>query len=216
MLVRKNKLYRMEALAFRNGLRLHFDAINLFFLKSYPSAYFLSILSLEEFGKAEALSHFLFYWAESPLSDKDVQEWFAELYKHPFKQHAFYRGRLPLFSIKRLDNALKKVGMLELLKQNSVYVGLPKQKKVVNLKGKINNPFKVNKLKAEQQITIINDYLVELALGQIHKHEGVDNPVIENILNRTFLTKLESKWEKKSWDLKLKIKRIEKWVAGKR
>lgn len=214
MKVSKNKLARMEILAFKNGLRLHFDAIQLFRLKSYPSAYFLSVLALEEFGKAEAIAHFLFYWAESSLSEEQLQEWFGALYKHPFKHHAFYRGRLPMGSLKRLQSALDKVGMIEMLKQSSVYVGLPRNKKLVNLKGKINNPFKVTRAKATQQITVVNDYLIELTMGQIHKHYGIDNEGIQRLLNRPFLAKLFKAWSNKGSEIKRQITKIEKWAAG--
>lgn len=213
-MVRKYKLAKMEVLAFRNGIRLHQDAISLFRLRSYPTAYFLSILSLEEFGKADALSHFLFYWSESPLTEKELQDWFLELYKHPFKQKAFYRGRLTMSSLKRLESEWKKIGMIEMLKQNSAYVGLPKNNRLVNLKGKINNPFKVKKEKAEKQITVINDYLIELTLGQIHKHLGIDNEGVQKLLNRKFLSKLYGRWESKGQEIKRQIIRIEKWAAG--
>ena len=207
-MVNKYKLAKMEVLAFKNGLRLHRDAISLFNLRSYPSVYFLSILALEEFGKAEALSHFLFYWSESPFTEQELQDWFLELYKHPFKHHAFFRGRLPMASIKRLKNSLIKVDQLEILKQNSVYVGLPKNKRVVNLKGKINLPSRIKQSQAKEQITVVNDYLLEQAIGNINQFLSVDNWVISRMLNRKFLQKFEKNWPYKSFGIKKLIRRF--------
>jgi len=214
MQVSKLKLSRMEILAFKNGLRLHNDAIRLFNSKSYPSAYFLSVLALEEFGKAEALSYFLFYWANSPFTEQELQDWFSELYRHPFKHRAFYRDRVPRGSLKRMKTAWDKVGMIELLKQNSVYVGLPKNRRLINLRGKINSPFGVKREKAAKQITVVNDYLIGLALGHIHKYMGVDNEGIQRLLNRPFLAKLNRVWKLKGWEMKKEIIKIEKWAAA--
>lgn len=50
-LVNLRKVEKMAYLALENGLRLHQDSILLFNNKRYPSAYFLSILALEEIGK---------------------------------------------------------------------------------------------------------------------------------------------------------------------
>jgi len=191
----------MEILAFKNGLRLHNDAIKLFNSKSYPSAYFLSVLALEEFGKAEALSHFLFYWADSPFTEQELQDWFSELYRHPFKHRAFYRDRVPMVSLKRMKTAWDKVGVIEFLKQNSVYVGLPKHRRLINLKGKINNPFRVKREKAAKQITVVNDYLIGLALGHIHQYMGVDNEGIQRLLNRPVFAKLNKLWKFKSREI---------------
>jgi AbiV family abortive infection protein len=49
------KLRRIVYLALKNAIRLHLDSIFLFKNKSYPSALQLSILTLEELGKAKEL-----------------------------------------------------------------------------------------------------------------------------------------------------------------
>src|SRR5437016_9472596 len=92
--INKYKLARLEVATFQNGLRLHFDAIRLFQGRSYPSAFQLSVLALEEFGKAEMVSWYLFYWASSPLTETEVRMWVNDLYAHPIKQRMFFRDHL--------------------------------------------------------------------------------------------------------------------------
>lgn len=55
------KIDKMAGLSFENGLRLHFDSIVLFNSKSSPSAFFLSVLAIEEIGKSFLLTDFLFH-----------------------------------------------------------------------------------------------------------------------------------------------------------
>lgn len=57
--VNLKKLEKMEELTFKNALRLHFDSITMYKNRSYPTAYFLSILALEELGKASLLDDFV-------------------------------------------------------------------------------------------------------------------------------------------------------------
>lgn len=49
----KYKFKKLAEESLRNALRLHYDAMLLFSHASYPSAYHLSVLSLEELSKAE-------------------------------------------------------------------------------------------------------------------------------------------------------------------
>ena len=58
--VNLRKIDRMAVLAFKNSLRLHEDAIILFNKHRFPSAYTLSVLSLEELGKYFSLEDFFF------------------------------------------------------------------------------------------------------------------------------------------------------------
>lgn len=51
------KLKRITTETLRNALRLHADALLLYSYNSYPSAFQLSILSLEELAKAKSVAH---------------------------------------------------------------------------------------------------------------------------------------------------------------
>ena len=54
-------IYKFKKIAtesFKNGLRLHFDSILLYNNKSFPSAFQLSVLALEEFSKSYWVEHY--------------------------------------------------------------------------------------------------------------------------------------------------------------
>jgi len=90
MAINLKKLDRMELLAFQNGLRLHRDAILLYKNKSYPSAFYLSVLSQEEFGKAEMIGDFVFHSrTDGRATDEQEEKWAQSLYRHPLKQNSF-------------------------------------------------------------------------------------------------------------------------------
>jgi AbiV family abortive infection protein len=89
-----NKVDKMAGLSFENGLRLHFDSIILFKNQSYPSAHFLSVLAIEEIGKAFLLEDFLWH---SLIDGRMEQEWEARflegVFSHRFKQSSFAKTR---------------------------------------------------------------------------------------------------------------------------
>lgn len=154
------KFKKIATEAYKNGLRLYFDSILLFKNKSFPSAFQLSVLALEEFGKS--------YWVENyyyssvtndNFPDKDFeQEWLNLLYFHPEKQKAFFGwGMSRDYSskfIKMIEN-----GELELKKQKATYVGLKKRRKVVDVNGKISLPTQITELDAKQLISLLNNYI---------------------------------------------------------
>jgi len=55
------KYKRIAEESLRNALRLHGDSIQLFTARSYPSAFLLSVLALEEFAKAKWVDHYYYY-----------------------------------------------------------------------------------------------------------------------------------------------------------
>ena len=118
-----NKIEKLAGLTFRNAIRLHNDAILLFKEKSYASAYFLSILALEEYGKMCILTNILFHSRAKETTEKEeIEEHLKLIYSHRNKQSEFIYVNmlnLPKNFIKNVCN-----GKIEKLKQNSVYVGL--------------------------------------------------------------------------------------------
>lgn len=128
-------LYKFRKIAtesYKNGLRLHFDSILLYKNKSFPSAFQLSVLALEELSKSFWVEH---YYYSSITNDnfpdkKFEQEWLNLLYFHPKKQKAFFGwGMSRDYSskfIKMIEN-----GELEIKKQKATYVGLKKIKKLL-------------------------------------------------------------------------------------
>jgi len=205
-----NKVDKMAGLSFENGLRLHFDSILLFENKSYPSAYFLSVLAIEEIGKAFLIEDFLWHSLCDGRMEKEWEEKFLErIYFHTAKQSSFARTFDSPIATSRFFKLLYK-GELEIFKQNSVYVGLARNKRKVNLKSRINNPLKIDQTKAQKQITNVNDCLLEFTLGVIEQVYSVDSSCVENLLNKRLLSKLKGKWSLVGGKTKTKLKKLEK------
>jgi AbiV family abortive infection protein len=85
------KFKKIAAEALKNSIRLHKDSILLYKNSSYPSAFQLSILAMEELAKAKWVGH---YYTSSIYNDgfpdeKFEQYWLKLLYFHPEKQFAF-------------------------------------------------------------------------------------------------------------------------------
>jgi len=205
-----NKVDKMAGLSFENGLRLHFDSILLFENKSYPSAYFLSVLAIEEIGKAFLIEDFLWHSLCDGRMEKEWEEKFLErIYFHSAKQSSFARTFDSPIATSRFFKLLYR-GELEIFKQNSVYVGLARNKRKVNLKSRINNPLKIDQTKAQKQITNVNDCLLEFTLGVMEQVYSVDSSCIENLLNKRLLSKLKGKWSFVGSKTKTRLKKLEK------
>ena len=161
-----DKLERLELSAFENCLRLHQDSIMLFKSGSYSSAYFLSVIALEEMGKVLWIDFTIFQTRVSDM-DRDGQESFLKsIFQHSHKQGIFVHEvglDRPPFSKLIEDNTL------ETKKQNSLYVGLPKKGKHINWNGKIIVPKTMSKNTVSKQITMLNDVLLELILLNFDK-----------------------------------------------
>ena len=203
-----NKVDKMAGLSFENGLRLHFDSILLFKNQSYPSAYFLSVLAIEEIGKAFLLGDFLWH---SLCDGRMEQEWeqriLERVFSHRFKQSSFAR----VFDLIAKSGFVKSLyhGELETVKQNSVYVGLARDKRKINLKGRINNPLKIGRMKAQKQITNVNDCLLEFTLGVMKQVYGVDSPCVEDLLHKRLLSQLKDQWPLIGRKTKIRLKKLE-------
>jgi len=203
-----NKVDKMAGLSFENGLRLHFDSILLFKNQSYPSAYFLSVIAIEEIGKAFLLEDLLWH---SLCDGRMEQEWelriLEPVFSHRFKQSSFARVFDPIAKsgfFRSLYN-----GELETLKQNSVYVGLARDKRKINLKGRINNPLKIGQVKAQKQITNVNDCVVEFTLGVMKQVYIVDSHCVEVLLNKRLLSQLKGQWPLIGSKTKIRLKKLE-------
>jgi AbiV family abortive infection protein len=210
-MIRAEKLGKIAYLSFKNALRLHFDSIMLFKNKSYPSAFFLSVLAQEELGKEGEANELA--WDMSTgisLDPQDEQMCLSLFYKHPAKQGAFlrYSGLWGFSSLKSLEKTQKVYGgELEKAKQKSVYVGLKKNGKLIESGGKINNPFKIKKAESAKQITIINDHFIDLILGTRLGYYTCENEKIKKVINKRLEKKITSTWKQKSSVLKRKLGR---------
>ena len=209
--VNLRKIDRMAGLTLRNCLRLHFDSILLFKQKSYPSAYFLSILALEELGKMEMLQDFVWHSRVDGRYDEDLElKYLERIYSHNIKQRIAVR--YIDFSYKPIKRISKQIlnGHLEILKQNSVYVGFTKKGKEVSLRGKLINPLKISLIKARKQITYLNDYLSEIILGTIKQTHILDCDSFYEIISMRLYNKLKNAWSSTSPMAKKMISQINK------
>ena len=201
------KIDRLAALAFRNALRLHFDSIILFNNKSYPSAFFLSILALEELGKVFILDDFLWHSKVNgrfnDIQDEELRKEFGSdleaaflkrIFQHHHKQQKFaYVTDGPLPSTKFFEQLCK--GDFEIVKQNAVYAGLARKKGGIDLKSRIKNPLKIDHPKAQRQITLLNDTFQWIVLSNIKQaYFELDTDSVNRLMTRALLRKLKSKW----------------------
>lgn len=207
-LVNLQKVEKMACLALKNGLRLHQDSILLFKNKRFPSAYFLSVLALEEIGKFFLLEDFWWHSKVDGRMEKHWEEKFIGLiYSHRPKQNSFaynLDGPLPTSKFtKELFN-----GNIELKKQSAAYVGLPRHKQKIDLKGKIFNPINISKIKAHKQITDINDKIIEFTLGVTKEVYSVETDSAKKLLNRGLFKKLREIWPSCSSQTNKKLQKL--------
>ena len=177
------KFKRIAAEALRNSLRLHMDAMLLFHHNSYPSAFQLSVLALEELAKAKEVSHY-FYSAitnEGLADEAFEQEWLFMLFSHTWKQYAFVARDTYDFSPKLVRFIQSK--QLELKKQRATYVGLDRIKKKVDVKSQISTPQRIKSNDAKQLIALINhEYIRIFETINLHgDYFGI--PEVDNIID---------------------------------
>lgn len=214
----ENKLRSAELEAFKNGLRLHFDSIKLFQTRGYPSSYFLSVIALEEFGKQRLVDEIVhLYWEHRKDfgSDKEFQVFCKDLEKallsHSVKQgfsvtddFPFMKGRNRMQKGYLYQMFSTKQGrkMIDKWKMRSIYVGFDRN----SLKGKIQTPSRfISKKRAMDQITAVNDYLINFVIFIRKGMWVLDNETLTRYLNRSLLKKLLIAWGHRHEDTKKRI-----------
>jgi len=194
-------LYKFKKIAtesYKNGLRLHFDSILLYKNKSFPSAFQLSVLALEELSKSYWVEHYYYSSiTNNNFPDKEFeQEWLNLLYFHPKKQKAFFGwGMSRDYSskfIKMIEN-----GELEIKKQKATYVGLKKNKKVIDVNSKVSLPTQIKELDARQLISLLNDYLKDQCGMKKYYEYHFDIPEKDILLTNELHQELK-KWKHRS------------------
>jgi AbiV family abortive infection protein len=139
-----------------NALRLHRDAILLFKSNPFPSAFQLSVLSLEEFAKAKWIEHYYY----SSITNcgfeeaKSEQKWLKLLYIHLEKQRTFVARDIFEYHPSLVE--FIRSGGLERRKQQAVYVGLDRDRKTVPSNNRISLPSSVKQKEAKRMISWVN------------------------------------------------------------
>jgi len=176
------KIQRIATASFKNAVRLHEDAILLFKNDRIPSALQMSALSIEEIGK-----YFMFedvWWhnrTEGVWSIEDMQQFLRGGYSHTSKQRWFAGHVDSPFVSKQLIRILE-TGELENIKQKATYVGMPRKGRNINFDKRLISPKQTSRRLAADFITMVNDYIIELAVGIRKGYYGLDIPEIEDWL----------------------------------
>lgn len=158
----KYKWKRLANEALKNSIRLHADSIYLYRAGSYPSAFQLSVLALEELSKALWVDHY-YYSSVTNEGFPDYnfeQEWLALLYKHPEKQFHLVARNVFEFSPKLVR--FIQSNKLELKKQSAVYVGLRRSGRKVDTTSRISTPACIKSVDAKQIISLVNQEFVDI------------------------------------------------------
>ena len=129
----------------------------LYRLGSYPTAFQLAVLAMEEYAKAKWVDHV--YDAQVtnddfPTSPTAEQHWLKLLYLHPQKQAAFLWRDWPSEFAPSLHRAAER-GDLDRRKQTATYVGLPKQGKLVDVNARVSVPTRITAAEARQMISVV-------------------------------------------------------------
>ena len=202
-----DKLEKMQFLAFENCLKVHQDSIILFKSGTYSSAYFLSIIALEEMGIVLWIDETIFHTRVSDM-DRSGQEFYLKsIFNHTRKQGIFAHTlglNLPKSFLR-----LIKDKTLDSKKQNSLYIGLPKKGKDINWNGKIIIPKATSKTVVHKQITLLNDVLLELILGCIKRTTKIEGELLFNAMDRKMYYRLMFNWEHMSRKTNARLKALE-------
>jgi AbiV family abortive infection protein len=159
------KIERIAAASFKNAVRLHEDAILLFKNDRIPSALQMSALSIEEIGK-----YFMFedvWWQNRTggiWSIEDMQQFLRGGYSHTSKQ-SWFAGHVDSSFVSKQLIRILQTGELENIKQKATYVGMPRKGKNINFDKRLTSPKQTSRRRVEDFITMVNDYIIELAVG---------------------------------------------------
>lgn len=156
------KLKRIATESLRNSIRLHLDAILLFENESFPSAFQLSVLSLEEYSKAEWIDHYI--WTSETndgYPDTEFEQiWLKLLYLHTKKQWNFVARDVSGFSPKFVETV--RTGQLDDKKQRATYVGLSRLKGKVDTSSRVSVPTRFKRQDAASIISLVNSQLLHV------------------------------------------------------
>ncbi|MDA0689899.1 MAG: AbiV family abortive infection protein [Proteobacteria bacterium] len=206
--VSRYKLEKIAVEALDNSLRLHFDAIFLFWAESYASSFQLAVLALEEFAKAQWVEHYVYtsITNEGFPDERFEQEWLQLLYRHPEKQWSFLAREIFDFSPKFAE--FVRENKLEEKKQNATYVGLSRSKGKVDTSSRVSTPKRIKAKDPLQIISILNgEYkhiiknidFYEMHYGLAGMDELFDKVTIELVQEWPYSSGLKSRKWRKVW-----------------
>lgn len=211
------KASKMAGMAFKNGIRLHKDAILLYKNGSYPSSLQLSILAQEEIGKAFLLEEHVHQMSgrTEDINTEDEELMLKALISHKVKQGWFSRVVGDYFKYRgnKVPKFWKEVmtGVLDEKKQNATYVGLTKQGRKSNINGRLIEPLtRVKIAEVKQYITRVNDYIIILIEECRRELSIVDTEEVNDNLTLELSKELSILWPYTTKETKKRLIEIRK------
>lgn len=180
------KLSELQYYAFKNCIRLHAQSLFLLEHKENETAFFISVIALEELGKVAILDEII--W-NVIANDYDVDEsnwWFKWTYQHRTKQH-FPITELTHCDVPPLIRLVEDIckGKLEVKKQNALYVGLTGR----DIRGKLILP-RLKRAEVKRQIRLLNSLLIEIIERKLDYGELFEGEYVDRLLHRKLLKEL--------------------------
>jgi AbiV family abortive infection protein len=177
------KLNALQYVCLQNALRLHFDSVLLAKGRSFASAFAISVIASEEFGKAFALAEIDF---QSRLNKGQFDAGDAKLVRALLSDHKLKQGWFvsTLFDFFTQKGVFRRYQTIQNAKNNAIYAGVRKGNH------QIVRPFLISASKAKQQIRTVNNALidaVEGTLNGVYCYEPVPDQVFRS---RRLLNKL--------------------------
>lgn len=172
---------KLDALAFQciqNGVCLHFDSLLLLNKRSFGSAFALSVIASEEFGKGFAIEEMLFQARLVGLQGYEEEVLRDLLRQHKLKQAWFVSS---VFGVLAPKYVLKGLQRIQGDKNDALYVGVRRGNH------QIVRPYLVSKSKASKQVRTINRALIDLIERRLKN--GFDDEVSDQVLRRRRLLK---------------------------
>lgn len=153
------KLEELEFQCYQNGIRLHNDSVMLLRKHSFASAFALSVIAVEEFGKGFAIAEIIFQARVGEgFHNEDERTLRALLSNHKLKQGWFVSS---FFGFPIPKHVLKRYQRMQTEKNNAFYVGVRKGNH------QIVRPFLVSKSKARSQLRMVNNALIEFVEARL-------------------------------------------------
>lgn len=155
------KLAELEFQSYQNALRLHSDSLLLYANRSFASAFALSVLANEEFGKGFGIAEICFQVRfEKKFSREDAKFLRDLLTDHRVKQR-WFASHIFSWPMMARKYQVKRTERLQVEKNNALYVGV----RVGD--HKIVRPFLLRKAKARKQLRITNNAFIDMVQGTL-------------------------------------------------
>ncbi len=180
------KLGELEFQCYQNALRLHSDSILLYMKDSFASAFALSVLSNEEFGKGLGIEEICFQARSNrKLGEEDGKILQALLKDHRLKQ-GWFASHIFISPLTTHRHQLERYQRIQRDKNDAFYVGLRSGNH------QIVRPFLLPKSKARYQLRTTNRALIDLVEGTLSGNYCYEEVLDDVLRSRRLLKRLKA------------------------